>query len=85
MHVVSNDTIKRSFRRADGTPAKNAKDIHNAILDRFPELTVMVPKPRLRIWDPEQYFTPLFNAVAMYLAWHDQLSAADEEGVPANR
>jgi len=79
VHVLSNDTVKKSFRQPDGTPARNERDIHLSILDRFPELTVMVPRPRLKIWEPEQYFTPLFNAVAMYLAWHHQLSNAEED------
>ena len=79
VHVLSGDTVKKSFRQLDGTPARNRQEIHESILERFPELTVMVPKPRLKIWQPEQYFTPLFNAVAMYLAWHHQLSNVKEE------
>lgn len=79
VHVLSGDTIKKSFTQTNGAPARNGQEIHKAILKRFPELTVMVPKPRLKIWDPEQYFTPLFNAVAMYLAWHHQLSAVEED------
>ncbi|MDO8496161.1 MAG: hypothetical protein Q7S43_01770 [bacterium] len=78
VHVVSNDTVRRSFSQPDGTPARNLQDIHDSILDRFPELTVMVPQPRLKIWEPERYFTPLFNAVAMYLAWHDQVWSEDD-------
>lgn len=76
--MVSNDTVRRSFSQPDGTPARNLQDIHDSILDRFPELTVMVPQPRLKIWEPERYFTPLFNAVAMYLAWHDQVWSEDD-------
>jgi hypothetical protein len=71
VHVMSNDTVKRSFKQPNGAPARNLKDIHDAILNRFPELTVMVPRPRLKIFESERYFTPLFNAVAMYLAWQD--------------
>jgi hypothetical protein len=79
VHVVSNDTVKSSFTQPNGAPARNLQDIHDSILDQFPELTVMVPRPRLKIWEPEQYFTPLFNAIAMYLAWQGQLSGLDEE------
>ena len=73
VHVVSHDAVKGTFSQVDGSPAKNVQDNHNAILERFPELTVMAPKPRVRIWDSEQYFTPLFKAVAMYVAWHHLL------------
>ena len=38
---------------------------------------MMVPKPRQKIWEPEQYFTPLFNTIAMYLAWEFRLSPLD--------
>jgi hypothetical protein len=79
VHVVSNDTVKTSFVQPNGTPARNRQDIHDSILEEFPELTVMVPRPRLKIWESEQYFTPLFNAIAMYLAWQSQLSRPDEE------
>jgi hypothetical protein len=78
VHVVSGDTVKESFSQPNGEPARNKEDIHSAILDRFPELTVMVPRARAKIWESEQYFTPLFNAVAMYLAWSYQLSNVDE-------
>ena len=79
VHVLSGDTVKKSFKQTNGSPARNGQDIHKSILERFPELTVMVPRPRLKIWNPEQYFTPLFNAVAMYLAWHHQLSTVEED------
>lgn len=79
VHVVSNDTIRRSFSQADGTPPRNLQDIHDSILERFPELTMMAPRPRVKIWESERYFTPLFNAIAMYLAWHKQLSAESRE------
>jgi hypothetical protein len=79
VHVVSSDTIRTSFRQPDGTPARNQQDINDSILELFPELTVMVPTPRLKIWESEHYFTPLFNAVAMYLAWSQQLSSAEED------
>ena len=74
VHVVSNDILKKSFRQPNGAPARNLQDIHDAVLDQFPELTVMVPRPRLKIYESERYFTPLFNAVAMYLAWQNEPS-----------
>lgn len=72
VHVVGADAVRNAFRQPDGTPAKNRQQIHMAILKQFPELTLMVPEPRLKIWEPEQYFTPLFSTVAMYLAWQDK-------------
>jgi len=69
VHVMSGDTVKKSFEQRTGEPAGNKEDIHKWILEQFQELTVMVPAPRLKAWEPEQYFTPLFNTVAMYLAW----------------
>ncbi len=77
VHVVSGDAVGNSFSRIIGGPA-NKEDIHIAILDRFPELTAMVPRARVNIWEPEQYYTPLFHAVAMYLAWSDQLSNVEK-------
>jgi len=78
VHVVSHDEVKRTFSQVDGSPARNVQAIHDAILERFPELTVMAPKPRVRIWDSEQYFTPMFNAIAMYVAWHHLLWNMEE-------
>jgi hypothetical protein len=75
VHVISRDTVRKSFRQVNGEPARNRQHIDWSVLEFFPELTVIVPKPRVKIWQPEQYFTPLFNAVAMYLAWERQLTS----------
>jgi hypothetical protein len=77
VHVISDDSVKKAFGESDAIPARNKQEIHEAILEQFPELTMMVPKPRQKIWEPEQYFTPLFNTIAMYLAWEFQLSPMD--------
>jgi len=76
--VLSADTVKRAFRKSDATPARNKRDIHDAILEQFPELTMMVPTPRAKIYEPEEYFTPMFNTIAMYLAWEASPSPMDK-------
>lgn len=72
VHVINSETVKNSFKQSNGDPAKNKEHIHKSIVERFPELTVMMPRPRLGVFEPERYYTPLFNAVAMYIAWQDQ-------------
>lgn len=69
VHVVRSDDVKKFFRRVDGMPARNRDEIHALILERFPELATMLPKPRTKPWHSEQHNTPLFNTVAMYMAW----------------
>jgi hypothetical protein len=74
VHIVSHDTVRKTFVRPNGSSARSWEDVCREVATQFPELTVMVPKPRLKIWQPEEYFTPLFNAVAMYIAWRRRLS-----------
>jgi hypothetical protein len=48
----------------------------------FPELEPLVPKPR-RPWDAQDYWTPMFDAVARAVAW---LAAGDgSEKLPKQR
>lgn len=72
VHVVRSDDVKKFFRQADGTPVKNRDEIHALLVERFPELKTMVPSPRGKLWETERHNTPLFNAVAMYLAWQSK-------------
>lgn len=69
VHVVRSDDVKQFFRQTDGTQVKNRDEIHALLAERFPELKTMVPRPRGKLWETERHNTPLFNAVAMYLAW----------------
>lgn len=72
VHVVRSDDVKKFFRHADGTPAQNRNEIHRLIIGRFPELETMSPQPRSKLWESERHNTPLFHAVAMYLAWRNR-------------
>lgn len=76
VHVVRSDDVKKSFRQADGSPVKNRDEIHALVVERFPELKTLVPRPRGNVWEPERHNTPLFNAVAMYLAWQSKATTA---------
>lgn len=69
VHVVRSDDVKKCFRRADGTQVKNRDEIHKLLVERFPELKTMVPRARVKLWETEQHNTPLFNTIAMYMAW----------------
>jgi len=71
VHVVSSDTVKNSLTGPTGAPIGNVQDTAAAVLQRFPELTLIMPRPREKIWQPESYSMPLFQAVAMYLAWRE--------------
>ena len=70
VYAFADADVKRRIGQASGMPMPNKDAINAVIVRRFPELAAAVPKAR-RLWDPERYYTPLFNAVAMYLAWHD--------------
>ena len=74
VHVVGTDTVKDALSQLNASPIRNNQEINELVLGHFPELTMMVPAPREKIWQPEQYFAPLFNTVAMYLAWEHRLS-----------
>ena len=78
VHVVSSHAVKTAFVDPDGQPAQNRDAIHEAIVRRFPELMTMVPDPREKAWESERHYTPLFNTVAMYLAWQGQQTVIDE-------
>ena len=78
VHILSGRTVKEAFRDSDGKQPGNRAVMFRGLIKRLPELLSMLPDPREHAWKPEQYFTPLFNAVAMYLAWEYQPSPADE-------
>ena len=79
VHVISSEAVKKAFIAPDGHVAKNRDAIHEATIKRFPELMTMVPDPRSKAWESERHYTPLFNAVAMYLAWQGQTTMTDRE------
>ena len=69
VHVVASKTVKEAFRDWDGKSVRDRDTLFRMLVQRVPELLSMLPDPREKPWTPEGYFTPLFNAVAMYLAW----------------
>ena len=75
---MSTDEIRKAFHQENGKAARNKEDIHREILQRFPELRTMLPRPRNKAWASERYYTPLFNTVAMYLAWERRPSVMAE-------
>jgi len=77
VHVVRSDDVKKFFRQADGMPARNRNEIHRLVIGRFPELQTMLPRPRSKLWESERHNTPLFHAVAMYLAWQNKPTIPD--------
>ncbi len=77
VHVLSNVDVKKWLVKPDGTAPKNQRDINREVIRRYPELVAAVPRPRTKPWHEEQHFTPLFNAVAMYLAFERQPSRND--------
>jgi hypothetical protein len=57
------------FFRMDIESARPTKHrISNTLAKIFPELEPMVPRPR-RPWDPQDYWTPMFDALAQGYAW----------------
>jgi len=46
----------------------NKRGINTVLVRWFPELKPMLPRSR-QLWEPEQYFTPMFHAIAVYCAW----------------
>lgn len=78
VHVLSTKDVKDELRLPNGKPARNLADVNRAVLERFPEMVTRLPRPRLKPWDPERYSTPLFGAVARYVAWERQLSPMDK-------
>ncbi len=69
VHTISHADIKRWLLTPDGASPRNQREINREVLRRYPELAAVVPRPRSKPWHEEQYFTSLFNAVAMYMAF----------------
>ena len=78
VHVLSTKTVKEAFREPNGQRVRDKAAMFRMVIKRLPELLSMLPDPREQAWKPEEYFTPLFNAAAMYLAWECQPSPADK-------
>jgi hypothetical protein len=77
VHVINTLEIKRLLTDAGGRKAKNKCDVHRRIVEQYPEMLAVMPRPRLKAWEPERYFEPLFNTIAMYLAWLRKPSPMD--------
>lgn len=71
--------VRTSFLAFDPSvkPTKHAIMVRIGRL--FPELEPVVPAPR-RPWDPQDYWTPMFDAVARAVAWlaTDDTAGSDE-------
>jgi hypothetical protein len=65
---VTPEQLRASFTATTGKPRPSEAPMNRSVIDRYPELTSSLPRQR-RLWDPEDYFTPMFRAVAMYVAW----------------
>lgn len=76
VHVVSTDAVRKAFTEA-GEPTANKDAIHREIIRLYPEFEGVLPRSREKLWQCERFFTPLFNAAAMYLAWRSQPSPMD--------
>lgn len=81
IQALADECFRRSIPVVYMTPSKVRKgfgdmvgravtstEVNQVIVRRFPELTTSLPRRR-RPYDPEEYFTPLFTAVAMCIAW----------------
>jgi hypothetical protein len=74
VHVLNSQTIKTLLKSKDGLEARNKCDVNERVAEEFPEMTPMLPKARTKAFQPEEYFEPLFNTVAMFLAWREMPS-----------
>jgi len=72
VYAFSDHDVRNAFRDTEGKPATNKAAIDQLIAERHPALKRSLPRPRRR-WDPEAYYRPLFNAVALHGAWLDLL------------
>ena len=68
VHAITGAQVKKTFQRRNG-PAPNKQEINRLVVQWFPELQSSLPEAR-RLWESERYFTPLFDAIARYCAWH---------------
>lgn len=66
--ALTDGQVKAAFQQATGHKRPNKPQINAVIADWFRDLRPFVPKAR-RLWEPEGYFEPLFQAVAQYCAW----------------
>jgi short-subunit dehydrogenase len=73
VHVLNGEQVKTALNDSEDK-AKNKQDIQHRVVERFPEMLTMIPRPRRKAWEPEQYYEPLFNTVAMFLAWRQMPS-----------
>jgi Holliday junction resolvasome RuvABC endonuclease subunit len=67
VHAITDAKVKKAFSRPKNR-RPNKQKINHLLVEWFPELQASLPKAR-KLWESEQYFTPLFDAIARYCAW----------------
>ena len=67
VHALTDGDVTATFRPVVKGRTKK-RSVNDVIVKWFPELKPMLPRER-RLWDPEQYFTAMFHAIALYCAW----------------
>jgi hypothetical protein len=60
--------IQHSFKELLNVEKINKDQIMRALVKWFPELLRYLPKPR-RLWDSEDYWTPMFDAVSLAITF----------------
>lgn len=66
--AVGEKQVKQTFETARRGSARSMHRIGELIAEWFPELGPQRPKAR-RVWDSESHATPLFAAIARWVAW----------------
>ena len=68
VHIFTLADVKNALADSNGNRPKNRHEIHDALVQRFPVLEVDRPDDR-GTYDPERYFTSMFDAVGMFCVW----------------
>jgi hypothetical protein len=63
--------VRKIFRVWTEPNRPTKQRIMGVVSDLFPELRPIRPKPR-RMWEPQDYWLPMFDAVARAVAWIDK-------------
>ena len=66
--AVSERQVKATFGMVRRGAGQNKQTINEVLVEWFPELGPSRPKAR-RVWDSERHATPLFDAMARWVAW----------------
>jgi hypothetical protein len=68
VHRLDPTTVRNGLALRFGTLPSNKTAIRDLLIQQYPQLSARSLRPR-KPWQPEQYNTPLFDAIAMFLAW----------------